>query len=110
MQLVITNDECLITVKNFKRSHSSSIKNSDFITRLGASLLAMSIVWSKSICTRLIFSLYILFSLAYHQNILSVVMKIESQLKQSVDTHDHTKYTAMKVNTAGGYKNVRKRQ
>lgn len=24
--------------------------------------------------------------------------------KQNVDTHDHTKYTAMKVNTAGGYK------
>lgn len=54
--------------------------------------------------------LTIFFSLAYHQNILSGVMGIESQLKQTVDTHDHTKYTAMKVNTAGGYKSVRRRQ
>lgn len=25
-----------------------------------------------------------------------------------MDTHDHTKYTAMKISTAGGYKNVSK--
>lgn len=43
MQLVMTHTECLITVKSFKRSHSSSIKISGFITRTGTSLLAMSI-------------------------------------------------------------------